>query len=85
MLLALFLALTFPANTWVQLAKDPQGARRASAIRYAAEGDTFLLWGFMGHLTDDYGSPERPWNGNREYDLAAFQLQSHQWTSHLPS
>jgi hypothetical protein len=27
------------ANTWVRLAQDPQGAGRASAIRYAGEGE----------------------------------------------
>ncbi len=73
-----------PANTWVRLAQDPQGARRASAIRYAEEADAFLLWGFMGHPTEDYGNPESPWDGNREYDVVAFDLKSRQWRSHLP-
>ncbi len=74
-----------PANTWVRLAQDPQGARRVSAIRYAGEGDAFILWGFMGHPTEDYGNPEQPWDGNREYDVVAFDLQSRQWRSHLPT
>ena len=73
-----------PVNTWVRLARDGQGARRSSAIRYAEQADAFLLWGFMGHPTEDYGNPEQPWDGNREYDVAAFDLQSRQWRSHLP-
>jgi len=77
-------AAQLPANTWVQLAKDAQGARRFSSFRYVNETDTFLLWGFMGHLTDDYGSPDHPWSGNREYDMVGFDLTSHQWRSHLP-
>ena len=79
---ALLLALALPPNTWVQLTQDPQGARRASAIRHTPEG--FLLWGFMGHLTDDYGTPEKPWSGNREYDMVAFNLATPHWTNHLP-
>ncbi len=73
-----------PANSWVQVAKDSEGARRFSSFRYVSEGDTFLLWGFMGHLTDDYGSPDRPWAGNREYDVVSFDLAARRWRNQFP-
>src|SRR6516162_4979488 len=38
-----------PANRWVQLQKDPVGARRGSALRYAPDVGRFFLWGFMNH------------------------------------
>ena len=50
-----------PSNRWVELARDAQGARRASAFRWVESGSYFLLWGFAGHITDDYGNPEQPW------------------------
>ena len=73
-----------PPNTWVQLARDPQGARRASSFRWVEESRSFLLWGFMGHVTDDYGNPERPWTENPEYDLVAFDPQTARWLSVYP-
>jgi hypothetical protein len=84
LLLTAAAAESIPANTWVRLSQDAQGARRASAIRYAEKIDAFLLWGFLGHPTEDYGNPEEPWDGNREYDVVTFDLQSRQWRSHLP-
>ena len=73
-----------PANTWLQIAEDPQGARRNSSFRYVDDGGFFLLWGFMGHVTDDYGNPEQPWHGNREYDIVVFDPRTRQWLSQVP-
>lgn len=77
-------AAELPPNTWVELARDPQGARRASSFRYVDDGGYFLLWGFMEYATDDYGNPERPWNGNKEYDLVAFDPRTGAWASQYP-
>src|SRR5262249_47855502 len=41
------LAQDSPANRWVELSRDPLGARRGSALRYAAKEGRFILWGFM--------------------------------------
>jgi hypothetical protein len=73
-----------PHNTWTLIAQDEQGARRASSFRYVDEG-YFLLWGYMGHVTDDYGNPESPWRENTEYDVVAFDPQTGKWLSHLPA
>ena len=58
--------------------------RRASSFRWVEESRSFLLWGFMGHVTDDYVSPERPWTENPEYDLVAFNPQTARWLSVYP-
>jgi hypothetical protein len=72
-------------NTWARIALDPQGARRSSAIRYVDDGGGyFLLWGYMGHITEYYGNPEEPWRGNGEYDLVAFDPRVGKWVSQYP-
>jgi hypothetical protein len=73
-----------PVNTWVQLARDTQGARRNSSFRYVNDGGYFLLWGFMGYVTDQYGDPETPWHGNNEYDIVFFDPTKGRWESQYP-
>ncbi len=74
-----------PANTWTRIAQDAQGARRSSAFRYVDDdGGYFLLWGYMGHVTEFYGNPEEPWHGNSEYDLVAFDPRVGKWVSQYP-
>lgn len=77
-------AAEWTPNTWIQIARDQQGARRSSSFRYVEGGGYFLLWGFMGYVMSDYGNPERPWDGNNEYDIVAFYLRKGVWESHLP-
>src|SRR5687768_9589184 len=81
-------ALPAPAqmtvNSWVQLARDTQGARRNSAFRYVNDGRYFLLWGFMGYVTDQYGDPETPWLGNNEYDIVVFDPRKGRWENQYP-
>ncbi len=72
-----------PANQWVEVRKDPVGARRGSAIRYASEVKQFFLWGFMNHdpdLPQEFPLMEIP-----EYDMVAFSLSERRWNNHLPA
>jgi len=71
-------------NTWTLVSQDPQGARRYSSFRWINEGGYFLLWGFMGHVTDQYGNPEQAWNGNNEYDIVVFDPNKEKWESQYP-
>lgn len=73
-----------PANIWVEIARDSVGARRSSAIRCADSEGIFLLWGYHGYETSDYGNPETPWDGNTEYDIVFFDPAKGNWKSHLP-
>jgi hypothetical protein len=77
-------ATNLQPNTWVKISTDPVGARRSSAIRFAENEDIMLLWGFHGYDSSDYGNPEKPWDGNKEYDIVAFDLACGTWKSHLP-
>jgi hypothetical protein len=73
-----------PANSWTRIVQDQQGARRFSSFRYVNDGKYFLLWGYMGHVTDDYGNPDKPWDGNNEYDIVVFDPQAGRWQSQYP-
>jgi hypothetical protein len=73
-----------PVNAWIRLTEDQQGARRNSSFRYVEDGGYFLLWGYMGHVTDDYGNPEQPWRGNNEYDIVIFDPRVGRWLSQYP-
>jgi hypothetical protein len=73
-----------PANSWTQLARDEQGARRSSSFRYVEDGGYFLLWGYMGYVMSDYGNPEKPWHGNNEYDVVVFNPRKGKWESQYP-
>lgn len=75
---------SLPANTWVQLAEDKNGARRNSSLRFVDEGSYFLLWGFLGHVTEFYGFPEEPLLSPPEYDVVHFDLNTRVWQNHLP-
>ncbi|HYK87592.1 MAG TPA: hypothetical protein VE398_02405, partial [Acidobacteriota bacterium] len=76
--------LELPVNTWTRIAEDQQGARRGSSFRYVEDGRYFLLWGYMGHVTDDYGNAEQPWHGNKEYDIVFFDPREGKWLSQYP-
>jgi len=71
-------------NSWMKVSLDISGARRSCSIRYADNQGIFLLWGFHGYLTEYYGNPEKPWDGNKEYDVVAFDPDRGSWKSHLP-
>lgn len=71
-----------PPNRWVELRKDPVGARRGSAIRYVPEAQAFFLWGFMNadpELLQEFPLMEVP-----EYDMVYFDPAEGQWRNHLP-
>jgi hypothetical protein len=73
-----------PHNTWIEISRDTTGGRRSSSIRYAESEGAFLLWGFHGYRSSYYGSPEKPWDGNNEYDIVALNVANGSWESHLP-
>ena len=73
-----------PANSWTRLSEDQEGARRNSSFRYVNDGKYFLLWGFMGHVTDQYGNPDQGWTGNKEYDIVTFDPRKGVWESQAP-
>jgi hypothetical protein len=75
-------AAEIPPNQWVQLARDANGARRGSALRYAPASGTFLLWGFMDH--DPELPQEHPLMQIPEYDMVAFSTVEGRWRNHLP-
>jgi hypothetical protein len=66
------------------LAQDGNGARRNSSFRFVNLGGYFLLWGFLGHVTEFYGSPEEPLPDPPEYDLVYFDLSDRVWKNQLP-
>ncbi len=66
-----------PLNTWIELRKDPVGARPGSAIRYAAEARAFFLWGFLN--ADPNLLQEQPLMQVPEYDVVAFDPDDGRW------
>ncbi len=87
-LLACFLAVPVSAaapaapNRWVELRKDPVGARPGSALRYAPGAGVFLLWGWMN--ADPELLQEQPLMETPEYDIVAFDLDAGVWRNHFP-
>ncbi len=79
---ACLVAADLPPNRWVELAKDPAGARRGSAIRYAPAIDAFLLWGFMND--DPELLQEHPLIRVPEYDMVAFDPDARRWENQFP-
>jgi hypothetical protein len=71
-----------PANRWVQVQKEPVGARRGSALRYAPDAGRFLLWGFMNHdydfLQESVTMPVP------EHDMVALDPTEGKWRGHFP-
>src|SRR6185503_12085969 len=59
-----------PPNRWVELRRDPAGARPGSATRYAPEAGAFFLWGFMN--ADPGLLEEHPLMEVPEYDVVSF-------------
>ena len=76
--------LELTTNNWSLILQEDQGARRFSSFRYAPDINCFLLWGFHGYYSGDYGNPEKPWSGNKEYDIVAFNPVTGSWENHLP-
>jgi hypothetical protein len=76
------MAQEWPANQWVELARDPLGGRRGSAIRYSEKSARFILWGFMTPNMDHL--QEHPLIEVPEYDVVAFDPAARRWTNHLP-
>ncbi len=76
--------LEVTTNHWSLISRENFGARRFSSFRYVADINRFLLWGFHGFYSDDYGNPEEPWSGNKEYDVVAFNPETGSWENHLP-
>jgi hypothetical protein len=71
------------ANRWVEVRRDPAGARRGSALRYAPDAGAFVLWGFMNH---DYELlQENPTMPVPEYDVVTFDPDSGRWDLHGPA
>jgi Galactose oxidase, central domain len=71
-----------PANQWIELRKDPVGARRGSAIRYVPDARAFFLWGFMN--SDPELLQEHPLMEVPEYDVVTFDPGEARWRNHLP-
>ncbi|MCP5112594.1 MAG: hypothetical protein GY953_17340, partial [bacterium] len=75
-------AAELPANRWVEVRKDPVGARRGSAIRYSPKAGAFFLWGFMN--ADPELLQEQPLMRVPEYDMVSFNPDDGSWRNHLP-
>lgn len=73
------LAAELPPNRWVELRRDPAGARPGSAIRYAPDTHSFYLWGYMN--ADPELLQEHPLMAIPEYDVVAFDPDDGQWRS----
>jgi hypothetical protein len=71
-----------PPNQWMELARDPSGARRACAIRYVSEARSFFLWGFQNEHPDH--PQEHPLLPVSEYDVVYFDPDVGRWQNHLP-
>lgn len=76
------LAQTSQPGRWIELARDPLGGRRGSAIRYAPQDGKFFLWGFMTPNMDLL--QEHPVMEIPEYDMVAFDPTAGRWANHLP-
>jgi len=76
--------LDIPLNTWTQIVRDEKGARRHSSFRYVPTEQCFLLWGFLGWITDIYHNPDNPPEESPEYDMVAFDPGLGRWVNHLP-
>ena len=85
LLCILFMSSTCLAQSgqWMELRKDPAGARPGSAIRYASEARSFFLWGFMNDDPDLL--QEHPLMTSPEYDMVAFDPEDGLWRNHLPA
>ncbi len=80
--IAAAVAAAQPVNRWVELARDAEGGRRGSAVRYAPGTGEFFLWGFIDH--DPELLQEQPLMRTPEYDVVAFNPASGSWRNHLP-
>ncbi len=75
-------AQELPANRWVEVTRDPEGARRGSAVRYSSAAGEFFLWGFMN--ADAGLLQEQPLMRAPEYDVVAFDPATRRWRNQLP-
>ena len=74
--------VNLPANQWVELYRDAEGARPGSAIRFVPESGAFFLWGFMNANPDLL--QEHPLMEIPEYDMVAFNPAEGRWRSQFP-
>lgn len=81
-LLSLSATFLLQPNQWVELSKDPAGARPGSAVRYASKAKAFFLWGYMNDDPDLL--QEQPLMQIPEYDMVAMDPEEGLWRSHLP-
>src|SRR3989339_1116667 len=72
------------SNTWTEISRDRFGARRHSSFRYVPDQGYFLLWGYLGFVTEYYGNPEVPYQDNTEYDIVTFKPREGHWRSQFP-
>lgn len=77
-----FQEVALPANQWVELCRDADGARRGSALRYAPNAGAFFLWGFMN--SDPDLLQEHPLMPVPEYDMVFFDPAVRRWQNHFP-
>jgi hypothetical protein len=82
LLLTACAAAQLPPNRWTQLATDPAGGRRGSAIRYVPKTGAFFLWGFMNDDPDLL--QENRLMKIPEYDMVYFDPSAGRWQNHLP-
>ena len=75
-------AATLPPNRWVEVRKDPAGARPGSAIRYVPESHAFFLWGYMNENPELL--QEQPLMQIPEYDMVTFDPDGDHWRNHFP-
>ncbi len=75
-------AADLPASRWVELCKDPLGARRGSAVRYVEATGAFHLWGFMDSNPDHL--QEHPLMEVPEYDMVSFDPDQGHWENQFP-
>jgi hypothetical protein len=71
-----------PANSWVQLDRNPVAGRRGSSFRHVPDEGTFFLWGFMNH--DYQFVQENVTMTVPEHDMVSFDWKEKQWRNHLP-
>jgi len=71
-------------NTWVNVCRDADGARRHSSFRYVPDLDAFLLWGYLSYDVFIYGGPHIPRTDPPEYDIVVYDPDVGRWENHLP-
>ena len=71
-------------NRWTLLESAEYGARRASSFRYVDTGAYFFQWGYLGFVSEFYGTPDEPYTENPEYDIVTFSVKDGNWQNQFP-